>query len=410
MKNTWFLWALTSSFFFFEYFLRVSPSVLSSFLEHEMHANLMNISTLSVMFYYPYLFMQIPVGMIVDRFNIKYIMSIAVFMFGLATLLFAIMPDMFYGYIYRFVMGFSGAFAFVGTLKIITLYFRSDMSALLTGITQGLGMLGAVIGLSPMYYCFLHYGWHATIMALACAFFIVSCLIWLNKVPPYEHINTEKTNIWLDIKHIVSQKFIWFNAVAAGCFYGPALAFGEQWGVSFLSSTHVTMMQASIIVSMMWIGIAIGCPIIGLASDTIKNRVTVIRTSAVICLLIMSAVIYHDMIGLKFSYATILVLMFLYGFFQGAVVVFYTLSTELVPLKLTGVCIGLTNMASVIIGAMFIQLIAYLLEHVIYHRIVAVSEVSPHNFQLVFLLFPISFLISIIASYLIPETNGKRIV
>ncbi len=410
MRNAWFLWALTSLFFFFEYFLRVSPSVLSAFLEQEMHANLMNISTLSVMFYYPYLFMQIPVGMIVDRFNVKYIMMAAVLLFGLATMLFSLMPNMYYGYLYRFVMGFAGAFGFVGTIKVITLYFDSSKSALLSGVTQGLGMLGAVIGLSPMYYCFLHYGWRNTCLVLAFSFFLISGLILLNKVNNYDHGKHGKSHFLDDMKHIINNKFIWFNAVASGCFYGPLLAFGEQWGVSFLSSTHITVMQASIIVSMMFIGMAIGCPAVGFLSDTLKNRVSVIRISSFLCMILLMIVIYHDMLGFKLNYATILIMMFLYGFFQGAVVVFYALATELVPLKLTGVCMGLTNMASVIIGAMFIQLIAYLLEHLIYHRHVIVSEVSPHSFQLVFLLFPVSFLIAIIASYLIPETGGKRIV
>ena len=410
MKNTWFLWLLTSSFFFFEYFLRVSPSVLSPFLEKEMHVNLMDISTLSVMFYYPYLFMQIPVGMIVDRFNVKHIMCLAVFLFGLATVLFALMPNIYYGYLYRFVMGFTGAFAFVGTIKIITLYFDTSMSALLSGFTQGLGMLGAVIGLSPMYYCFVHYGWQLTIACLAIAFFLISGLIFLNKVPAYDHSINIKSHIWTDIKHILAKKYILFNAFAAGCFYGPLLAFGEQWGGAFLSSRHMTLMQASIIVSMMFIGMAIGCPVIGWFSDFLKNRVMVIRLSSVMCFLLMGLVIYQNVLNINLSYGTILLLMFMYGFFQGAVVVFYTLATELVPLKLTGVCIGFTNMASVIIGAMFIQLISYLLQHIIYHRPVVVSEVSTYNFQLVFLLFPISFFIAIIASYLIPETHGKRIV
>jgi MFS family permease len=410
MKHAWLLWLLTSLFFCFEYFLRVSPSVLSSFLEQEMHANLMNISTLSVMFYYPYLFMQIPVGIIVDRFNIKFIMFCAIILFGLATMLFSLMPNIYYGYFYRFIMGFAGAFGFVGTIKIITLYFDSSKSALLSGLTQGLGMLGAVIGLSPMYYCFLYYGWRRTCLVLAFSFLLIGILIFLNKVSNYDHNKHGKSNFWADMKHILNNKFIWFNAIASGCFYGPLLAFGEQWGVSFLSSTHITVMQASIIVSMMFMGMAIGCPVIGFISDTLKNRVSIIRWSCFICMMLLIIVIYHDIFDFKLTYNTILIMMFLYGFFQGAVVVFYALATELVSLKLTGVCMGLTNMASVIIGAIFIQLIAYLLEHLIYHRHVIVSEVSATNFQLVFLLFPLSFLIAIVVSYLIPETYGKRIL
>lgn len=405
MKQSWFLWGLTSLYFFFEWFLRVSPSVLPTFLEKELHTSLMDISTLSVMFYYPYLFMQIPVGIIVDRFDIRKLMIFIVFVFGLAAFGFSQMTNIYYGYICRFLMGLTGAFAFVGTLKIITLYFETNRAARMTGITQGLGMLGAVIGLSPMYYCFEHYGWHNTLSLLSAVFFVIAALIWFNKIPEKHHSFTVRNNLWYDIKDIVSRKSVWINAIAVGCFYAPTVAFGEQSGVSFLSSTNLSTMQSASVLAVMFIGMTIGCPILGMLSDISKSRVFVMVYSTLICLIIMLLVLYGSLISIHFSYITLLILMFIYGFFQGALVVFYTLCTELVPLKLTGICIGVTNMASVIVGAVFIQLMAYLLQHFIYHRSIAVSEVSTSNFQLVFILFPISFLVSLISLYFIPKTN-----
>ncbi len=405
MKQSWFLWVLTSFYFFFEWFLRVSPSVLPTFLEKELHTSLMDISTLSVMFYYPYLFMQIPVGIIVDRFDIRRLMIFIVFVFGLAAFGFSQMTNIYYGFIFRFLMGLTGSFAFVGTLKIITLYFDANRAARMTGITQGLGMLGAVIGLSPMYYCFEHYGWHNTLACLSAVFFVIAILIWINKIPEKHHSFIVKNNLWDDIKAIISRKSVWVNAIAVGCFYAPTVAFGEQWGVSFLSSTNLSTMQSASVLAVMFIGMTIGCPILGMLSDISKSRVFVMVYSTIICLIIMLLVLYGPLVSINFSYLVLLVLMFIYGFFQGALVVFYTLCTELVPLTLTGICIGVTNMASVIVGAVFIQLMAYLLQNFIYHRPIAVSEVSTGNFQLVFILFPISFLVSLISLYFIPKIN-----
>jgi MFS family permease len=402
MKQTGFLWLLTSLYFFFEWFLRVSPSILPIFLEKELHTSLMEISTLSVMFYYPYLLMQIPVGMIVDRFDIRRLMIFIVLVFGIAAFGFSQMTNIYYGYLCRFVMGLTGAFAFVGTLKIITLYFDTSKAARMTGITQGLGMLGAVIGLSPMYYCFEHYGWHQTLSLLSLVFFIIAACIWFNKLPDWHH--SIKNSLIDDIKALLSRKYVWINALAVGCFYAPTVVFGEQWGVSFLASTHLSTMQAASVLATMFIGMTIGCPILGMLSDVSNSRVTVMVYSTIICLLIMLLVLYGTLISITFSYIALLVLMFLYGFFQGALVVFYTLCTELVPLKLTGICIGVTNMASVIVGAILIQLMAYLLQNFIYHYPVVVSEVSTSSFQLVFILFPISFLISLVSLYFIPKT------
>lgn len=77
----------------------------------------MDISTLSVMFYYPYLLMQIPVGIIVDWFDIRKLMIFIVFVFGLAAFGFSQMTNIYYGYIFRFLMGLTGCICICGNFK-----------------------------------------------------------------------------------------------------------------------------------------------------------------------------------------------------------------------------------------------------------------------------------------------------
>ena len=76
------------------------------------------LGTLSACFYYPYIFMQIPVGLITDKFGPQRIMALASFFTGAACLLFALSDSFACSLIARMLMGFCGAFAFVGTLRI----------------------------------------------------------------------------------------------------------------------------------------------------------------------------------------------------------------------------------------------------------------------------------------------------
>ena len=411
MNKVWPLWLLTSLYFFFEWMLRVSPSIISTFLEQELHSSLTDIGNLSVFFYYSYLLMQIPVGIIVDRCDVIKVMIIAVLVFGVATIMFSQMPNIYYGYASRLLMGLSGSFAFVGTVKIITLYFRTSYNALLTGITQGLGMLGAVIGMSPMYYCFVHYGWHRVLLTMSIIFFIIGIMLIINKILLINKKSLDKkpllaNNLWLDIKYIATSKIVWLNAIAVSCFYAPTVAFGEQWGVSFFVSTNLTFTQATSLLSFMFIGMTIGCPILGLISDVLLSRITVMVSATLTALILMIITIYaHSLFTIKFSY----LLMFIYGFCQGALVVFYTMCTELVPIELTGFCIWFTNMASVMIGAGFIQIMAYILQYVFYHQHhIIVSQISTINFQRVFILFPLSFIISLLSMYFLLKHIKKQ--
>lgn len=408
MNKAWLLWMLTALFFFFEYCVRVAPSILFPFLEKEMNVGLESIGVLSVMFYYPYILMQMPVGMIVDRCNIKKVMVTVITVFGLSTVLFSLSHNIYYAYIARAIMGLVGAFAFVGSIKIITLYFDGSKSALLVGATQGLGMLGAVVGFAPMYYFFSHYGWHYCFLSLAMIFFIIAILILFNKAQ-HSPVCHHQTTWWQDIKEVISSKLVLINAFNAGLFTLSLIAFGEQWGTAFLASTNLDNVQATHMISIFFIGVTLGCPALGLLSDIIKLRGALIRLSSMVCCVMLVIIIYQDLLGLKLSYLSNLMIIFIYGFFQGALQLFYALSTELVPLRFTGFCAGFTNMSSVMIGAFFIQSISHILDHLIYKNVL-ISDVSTHSFQLVFFILPLSFLIVFFSSYLIPETHGKRMV
>jgi len=65
----WFIWFIAASFFFYKYFIQVSPSVISHDLMSAFHLSGLGLGHLAACFFYAYLLMQIPAGMILDRYN-----------------------------------------------------------------------------------------------------------------------------------------------------------------------------------------------------------------------------------------------------------------------------------------------------------------------------------------------------
>src|SRR6478736_6249877 len=85
----WIVWILAASFFYYKYLIQVSPGVMSTQLMSAYSLTGAGLGNLAACFFYGYLLMQIPVGILLDRFSPGKITAIAVFICALATFLFA---------------------------------------------------------------------------------------------------------------------------------------------------------------------------------------------------------------------------------------------------------------------------------------------------------------------------------
>jgi len=94
MKNSspllrWTIWVLAAVFYFYEFVLRVSPSVMVPELMTSFGITASAVGFLSACYLYAYAPMQLPVGILMDRYGIKKVLSSASLLCGLGALLFA---------------------------------------------------------------------------------------------------------------------------------------------------------------------------------------------------------------------------------------------------------------------------------------------------------------------------------
>src|SRR6516164_6016842 len=67
-------------FYCFNYFLRVSPSVMQSELTQAFHITATQFGTLAAFYYYAYTPMQVPAGMLYDKFGVRFVLCAACLM------------------------------------------------------------------------------------------------------------------------------------------------------------------------------------------------------------------------------------------------------------------------------------------------------------------------------------------
>jgi MFS family permease len=360
----WLVWGLAASAFFIEYFARVAPGVMIDSLMHDFKVQALALGSLSAFFYYTYVGMQIPVGILVDRFSLRWLLTSMIFLCGLSCLIFASTTRLEIAALARLMMGFGAAFAFVSAMKVATVWFPAQQFGLLAGLTQALGMLGAAVGQMPMAYLVLHYGWRESLIFIASLMILLSVLVAiLVRDPMRARPSLQKKKLtqspWSGLMRVLRNPQSWWNALFAGLLYAPTAALAELWGVKFFRQTyHLSNEIAAMGIGLIFIGWTIGGPITGWISDKIKRRKIILILSASFSLLFASIVILVP----NFPLSVLFSLLFLYGLANTGVATAYAVSSEINPQAVAGTSVAFANMASVIVGASFQPLIGWSLQ------------------------------------------------
>lgn len=361
----WFIWGLAAFFFFAHYVVRVTPGHISEVLQGAfVQTSKYEFGVLGSAFYLPYVLMQMPVGYLVDRFGSRLLLTIAVFICSASCLIFANAEVIGTAMISRVLLGFCSATAFIGALKLITVWFEPKQLALLVGITQALGMVGGATGAHLAPYLNDAIGWQSMFRLYAVVFFTLAILIYCvirNRPSNYQGDNTDapaqKTTL-SQLKAVIFNRFTWINALYAGLIYAPTDVLGELWGKEFLQNIHhLNPYTASHAISFLFIGWAIGGPCAGWLADH-WGRKPVMILSAIMGAILLPMVFYIPGIPLGFM----MLILFLYGVSNTGLIASYTAAGELHSKELGGFSMAIANMLSVLLGSLLMPVLGWLLD------------------------------------------------
>lgn len=412
----WVIWGLGASFFFSEYFARVDPSIIAKSLMAYFHIGAFELGALSACFYYPYIIMQIPVGSLMDRYGPHRLLTGAALICGLGCFLFANSSSLGMAEVARGLMGFSAAFAFVGAVKIATLWFEPQRLGLLAGLTQGMGMLGAAFGEGFFAILVKHIGWRDTLMLIGAILVLIGVLIGLivrDRKPTllrhYTKPEDNQVSTLEGLRIVFRNKFTWLNALYVGLVYAPTAVFAELWGPLYLQHHYgFNNVQSSIAVSMVFLGWAVGGPSIGFLSDVVRKRKPLMYASALFSLVFLSMALFLPY-GTKIPLSLLCLIFFLYGISNTGVAISYAYSSEINPLPVAGLSVAFANMMSIGVGAVLQEVVGAILGLDWRGAIVHGVRVYPQgSYSHALLLLPVCLVLAFLLVFFIKETHCQR--
>lgn len=411
----WFIWSLAVIFYFYEYILRVAPSVMVSHILTSFNIRAGVFGTIVAFYLYAYAPMQLPVGMLMDRFGARKLLPIATLACGIATIFFGLSHAVWVADIARFFTGAGSAFAFIGMIYICSHWFPSRIIGLLVGVGNSLGMLGAVVGEGPLS-SLIHWAtasrwsfinWRTVTIGLGFLGIVLGIMIYLSllKKPPaaYNHAPAvkEKTPWFNSLKEVCKNGQTWINGTVAFCFYASISAFGGLWAIPFLKQAHhFSIEAASYASSMVYMGIILLGPIIGHLADRTGNRklILLIFTFSALCLFLLITYMQN------LHYIYVFILMLLLGGALSAHLLTYTLAIDLNSRKVKGTALALTNFLVFFVSSLIQTLVGFLLDINWDGKVEAgIPVYSTHNFQLALSPFALTLILAFIFTFFIKE-------
>jgi MFS family permease len=354
LRLAWTIWGFGALFYLMGFFQRVAPAVMTAELMREFNISAAALGNLSAFYFYSYVAMQVPTGIIADIWGPRRLLSTGAFVAASGILLFAVAPNIWWANCGRFLIGGSVAVAWVSTLKLAGDWFPSKYFAVISGVALFFGLVGAVFAGPPLRLLIVAFGWRHTMLASAVVTFAICAGVWLIvrdhpgekgyagfTEPAPTAGNSPRRRILAGIIEVLHYPNVWLLFIIGGGIVGSVLTFGGLWGVPYLSTHHgLSTTQAAALNSTLLVAWGIGGPVFGGLSDRIGRRKPLFLVGVTLLVTGWALILFvSDLPG-----AILAIVLFMTGFTSGCVIISFAFARESVPAHLTGTVIGLNNM------------------------------------------------------------------
>ncbi|WP_026424038.1 MFS transporter [Actinokineospora inagensis] len=156
------IWATAVAVYLLAVFHRTSLGVAGLQAAHRFGINAAALGTFTVLQIGVYAAMQVPTGLLVDRFGPRRVLTAAALCMGLGQVLFAVATTYPLALVARGVLGLGDALTFVSVLRLVAAHYPPRKYAILSSVTAALGQLGNLLATVPLTFLLANAGWTAT--------------------------------------------------------------------------------------------------------------------------------------------------------------------------------------------------------------------------------------------------------
>ena len=267
------LCGLAGLFYVYDYFIQVSPSVITDELMQALSVNVAQLGTVLASFSFVYVLMQIPAGMLLSKYGVRRIFSLMVVVSSLGVFLFSSAHNPWTAAAGRGLIGAGAAFAFLGVLNLAAQWLPHRYFSLTAGIVAFAGCLGSIAGQAPMSHMLNYLTWREVFFYAGILCLILSVIYWLTLRDNKLYLpKRRESDQWVVLRRVLRNKQAWYSFLLSFCAWASVGGFAALWAVPYLVRTQgLTTTQAGSHLIWFWLALGLGSPIFGYITAHVRD-------------------------------------------------------------------------------------------------------------------------------------------
>ncbi|MDI9818599.1 MULTISPECIES: MFS transporter [unclassified Legionella] len=342
------MWLLPLLFFTYQFILRLWPGLMME----QFSIGASQFGVLAALYYYGYSGMQIPIAVMLERFNARYIVFIFAVLCGLASLLFSYTNNWYLACLSRLLIGVGSAAGFLTVSKVISEWFPQNQYSKMIGFSFTLGLLGAIYGGKPISLLVTHYDWQTVALTLSLIAIMLGAAAYsFLRSPKSETQTTENVEQFklTYFKSLLSMPTIWLLAFANFLMVGSLEGFADVWGVPYLMTAFsIEKTNAAELISFIFVGMLFGGPLLAFLSKKFGNYWVLGFCGSGMAMVFLFLLSSH-----QYNWYLLAALFLTIGILCCYQVIVFAAGADLVHSKLRGVTIAFLNCINMLGGSFF---------------------------------------------------------
>jgi len=242
---------------------RSSLGVASLAAGERFHTSAEQLSLLAVLQLVVYAAMQIPVGLLLDKYGPRKLLAVGGVVMALGQFAVALAPDLGLAIIGRMLVGFGDAFTFISLIRLVNGWYSGRRASQLQQWLGNGGQVGQILSAVPFSFLLHASGWSSAFLVWASASGVIAVLVWIlvvdeRIVEPHQglHVRERIRLLRINLRNPSTRMAFWTHFMTQSSTTVIVLL----WGVPFLEKgegiSHGVVV--TILSSYVVIGFAVG--------------------------------------------------------------------------------------------------------------------------------------------------------
>lgn len=350
---------------------RTAPGIITDQLMQDFHVTAATIGVLTSIQFFVYTSLQIPMGLLADRFGPNFFLIFGAILTGLGTIFYSASTHEFVLFFSRILTGVGDATIWVNMMLILAQWFHKKGFERLVGFAGMTGSLGFLLATVPLATVLPFLGWRGVFLLMGvllclCGLFLYFILIKHPKqkfgeetVAEIAEIQREKIHVIL--RRIVTNRQAWALFCCHFGVVGSYIGFTSSWAVPYgMQMYDMTRSDASQLSMIGFIGALLGAPLINWIASALGN---VKKPYMIIQFVVLCSWLPFLLLNGRPPFYLLITLFFIIGFGYGASALTFVAARQSFLVKEYGIVSGFANTGGFLSAVLLPMIFGYLLDY-----------------------------------------------